>query len=247
MDREKVQIVPYNPEWPQMYDNEATLIIQALGSNCLAIHHFGSTSVPGLSAKAKIDILAIVKDFYCVDTSNLEKLGFENRGEVIPSGRYFSKNTPQIHLHLFEEGNPLIEHNLMFRDWLRTHDDDRNTYQKIKKDLASKHTDGMSYCNAKTEFINTIIEKAKKHRKNPQNHSVEDVIAQNDKVVVRVTNRGTHKGEFYGMPPTGKEIKFTVTSIVRFVDGKAAEMWAGFDSLVLYQQPGMELKPREGI
>jgi len=152
MDRETVQIVPYNPRWPQMYDNEATLIIQALGSNCLAIHHFGSTSVPGLSAKAKIDILAIVKDFYCVDTSNLEKLGFENRGEVIPSGRYFSKNTPQIHLHLFEEGN---------------HHDDRDAYAKIKKDLASKHTDGMSYCNAKTEFINTIIEKAKKHRKNP--------------------------------------------------------------------------------
>lgn len=167
MDRETVQIVPYNPRWPQIYDNEATLIIQALGSNCLAIHHFGSTSVSGLSAKAKIDILAIVKDFSCVDTSTLEKLGFENRGEVIPSGRYFSKNTPRIHLHLFEEGNPLIEHNLMFRDWLRTHDDDRDAYSKIKKDLASKHTDGMSYCNAKTEFINTIIEKAKKHRKNP--------------------------------------------------------------------------------
>ena len=73
------------------------------------------------------------------------------------------------------------------------------------------------------------------------------MIAQNDKVVVRVTNRGTHKGEFYGMPPTGKEIKFTVTSIVRYVDGKAAEMWADFDSLVLDQQLGMELKPKEGI
>lgn len=167
MERETVQILPYNPRWPQIYDNEATLIIQALGSNCLAIHHFGSTSVLGLSAKAIIDILAIVKDFSCVDTSNLEKLGFENRGEVIPSGRYFSKNTYRIHLHLFEEGNPLIEHNLMFRDWLRIHDDDRDAYSKIKKDLARKHTDGMSYCNAKTEFINTIIEKAKKCRKNP--------------------------------------------------------------------------------
>ncbi len=167
MDRDTIDIVPYNPQWPQIYDNEATRIYQALGRNCLAIHHIGSTSVPGSSAKAIIDILAIVTDFSCADSSNLEKLGFENRGELIPSGRYFSKNTPRIHLHLFEEGNPLIENNLLFRDWLRTHENDRDAYSKFKKDLSNKHTDGMSYCNAKTEFINTILERAKKHKKNP--------------------------------------------------------------------------------
>ena len=166
MDREIIQIVSYNPRWPQIYDNEAALLIRALGTNCLAIHHIGSTSVLGLSAKGIIDILAIVKDFSYVDISALKKLGFENRGEVIHTGRYFSKMTPRIHLHLFEEGNPLIEHDLLFRDWLRTHDDDRDAYSKIKKDLAIKHTDGMSYCIAKTKFINTIIEKAKKHSKN---------------------------------------------------------------------------------
>jgi GrpB-like predicted nucleotidyltransferase (UPF0157 family) len=167
MDSETIQIVPYNPRWPRIYKNEAPLIIQALGSDCLAIHHIGSTAVPALSAKANIDIQAVVKNFSRVDTANLEKLGFENRGEVIPSGRYFKKKTPSIHLHLFEEGNPLIGRNLMFRDWLRTHDEDRVAYAKIKKDLACKHTDGMSYSNAKTEFINTIIDKAKKHRNNP--------------------------------------------------------------------------------
>jgi predicted ester cyclase len=77
------------------------------------------------------------------------------------------------------------------------------------------------------------------------NHTVEDIFAKGDKVVVRVTNRGTHKGEFYGIAPTGNEIKFSVTSMVRFVDGKAAEMWADFDSSVLYQQLGYELKPKE--
>jgi GrpB-like predicted nucleotidyltransferase (UPF0157 family) len=165
MVEEAIQIVPYDPRWPRIYDGEAALITKALGDNFLAIHHFGSTSVPGSSAKAIIDMLAVVKDFSRVDISNLEKLGYENRGELIPSGRYFPKKKPRIHLHLFEKGNPLIEHNLMFRDWLRTHGEDRDAYSKIKKDLASKHTDGMSYCNAKTEFINTIIEKAEKHRK----------------------------------------------------------------------------------
>ena len=168
MSREKIQIVPYNPQWPQIFNTEAALIIQALGNNCVAIHHFGSTSVPGSSAKDKIDILAVIKDFSCIDTSALEKLDFKNRGELIPSGRYFSKKTPQLHLHLFEEGNPLIENNLLFQDWLRSHENDRDAYSKFKKDLASRHTDGMSYCNAKTEFINSIINKAKakKNKKN---------------------------------------------------------------------------------
>ena len=167
MDKETIKIVPYNPHWPQLYEKEAAPIIQALGRNCLAIHHFGSTSIPGASAKAVIDILAVIKDFSCVDTTGLEKLGYENRGEVIPSGRYYSKTTPHIHLHLFENGNPLIEDNLLFRDWLRTYRKDRDAYSKVKKDLASKFTDGMSYCKAKTEFISTIVEKAKKQRKIP--------------------------------------------------------------------------------
>jgi predicted ester cyclase len=52
------------------------------------------------------------------------------------------------------------------------------------------------------------------------NHSVEDVIAQGDKVVVRSINRGTQ---------AGKKIQFSVIAITRFVDGKAIEMWAEFD------------------
>jgi len=77
------------------------------------------------------------------------------------------------------------------------------------------------------------------------NHTVEDVIAQDDKVVIRVTNRGTHEGAFGGIPPTGNEVEFSVITITRFVDGKVAEFWADFDSLVLNQQLGMELKPKE--
>jgi len=164
--KDRIKILPYNPQWAQMYEDEASLIIQALGDNCLAIHHFGSTAVPGLCAKAKIDILVVVKDFDLVDSSALEKLGYENRGEVIPTGRYFSKKCPRVHLHLFEEGNPLIEQNLLFRDWLRTHEDDRNAYANMKRKLASHHTDGMEYCYAKTEFIKNIIEKAKNYTTN---------------------------------------------------------------------------------
>lgn len=157
---ESIEVVSYDPQWPQLFAQEAEPIKQALGSNCLALHHFGSTSVPGLEAKPKIDILAVVKELSKINTLALENLGFENRGEVIASGRYFAKKDPNIHLHVFEEGNPLIERNLLFRDWLRTHQDDREAYAKLKKDLSVQYTDGMAYCLAKTEFINKIIDKA---------------------------------------------------------------------------------------
>lgn len=155
-----IEIVSYDPEWPMMFEMEVRPIQQALGKNCVAIHHFGSTSVPGLDAKPKIDILAAVKCLHDIDREALERIGFASKGEVIPTGRYFSKELPKVHLHIFEEGNPMIERNLMFRNYLRTHEESRNAYAAIKKKLATLHTDGMDYCRAKTEFINQIIEKA---------------------------------------------------------------------------------------
>ena len=76
------------------------------------------------------------------------------------------------------------------------------------------------------------------------NHTIEDVISQGDKVVIRFTNRGTHKGAFKGIPPTGKEIEYTAIFIGRFVDGKVVETWVEANILGLMQQLGMELKPK---
>jgi predicted ester cyclase len=77
------------------------------------------------------------------------------------------------------------------------------------------------------------------------NHTIEDVIAQGDKVVIRATNRGTHEGEFLGIPPTGKKVEYTGILIGRFVDGKLAEGWSEVNILGINMQLGMELKPKE--
>jgi GrpB-like predicted nucleotidyltransferase (UPF0157 family) len=154
-----IDIVDYNENWPKVFLKEKVLIQKALGSLCLEIHHFGSTAVKGLLAKPKIDILIVVESFSSMDIAALEKIGFENRGEVIPTGRYFSKKTPRVHLHFFEKGNPLIKQNLKFRNYLRLHDEDRIAYANLKKELALLHSDGMEYCLAKTEFINNILKK----------------------------------------------------------------------------------------
>lgn len=151
-----IEIVPYNPEWVKLYNKESEALFEALGSHCLAIHHFGSTAVPGLSAKPVIDILLEIDSLATLNIQAIEQLGFEYRGEVIMSGRYFSKHG-RVHLHVFERGNPLIAQNLQFRDWLRTHKEDRNAYEELKKELAAKHTDGVSYARAKTEFVQRIF------------------------------------------------------------------------------------------
>jgi steroid delta-isomerase-like uncharacterized protein len=66
----------------------------------------------------------------------------------------------------------------------------------------------------------------------------EDVIADGDKVVDRVTVRGTHQGELMGIPSTGKQVEFTETHISRIADGKIVERWGEWDALGLMQQLG---------
>ena len=67
---------------------------------------------------------------------------------------------------------------------------------------------------------------------------VEDLLAEGDKVVSRATFRGTHQGEFMGIPPTGKQVSVTGIEIGRIKDGKFVEGWANSDDLGLMQQLG---------
>jgi steroid delta-isomerase-like uncharacterized protein len=68
--------------------------------------------------------------------------------------------------------------------------------------------------------------------------TVEDIIAEGDKIVVRMTFRGTHQGAFVGIPPTGKQVTVTEIAILRIANGKAIEQWNNFDELGLMQQLG---------
>jgi predicted ester cyclase len=77
-------------------------------------------------------------------------------------------------------------------------------------------------------------------------HTIDDIIAEGEKVAYRITARGTHKEEFMGIKPTGNEITATGEGICRVLDGKIVEWWMESDYLSLMQQFGMELKPKEG-
>ena len=69
--------------------------------------------------------------------------------------------------------------------------------------------------------------------------TIDDIIAEGDKVVVRQTWSGTQKGEFMGIPPTGKSVSFGVIDIIRIAGGKCVEHWGIMDSMAMMQQLGV--------
>lgn len=69
--------------------------------------------------------------------------------------------------------------------------------------------------------------------------TAEDMIANEDKVVVRLTMHGTNTGEFMGLPPTGKQVTMNGIEMFRLVDSKIVERWAEFDMMSLMQQLGV--------
>lgn len=73
--------------------------------------------------------------------------------------------------------------------------------------------------------------------------TLEDMIAEGDKVATRVTGRGTHKGEFQGIPPTGKQVTVAGIDIIRCAGGKCVERWGAFDNLGMMQQLGIVPPP----
>jgi steroid delta-isomerase-like uncharacterized protein len=73
--------------------------------------------------------------------------------------------------------------------------------------------------------------------------SIEDIMAEGDMVAARVAFRGTHRGEFQGIPPTGKEVAFSSIEVNRVVEGKVEEHWVELDLLGLMQQLGAIPEP----
>jgi len=72
--------------------------------------------------------------------------------------------------------------------------------------------------------------------------AIDDLIAEGDKVVARITMTGTHTGDFYGIPATGKRVEFTGMYIARIENGKIVEHWGEEDSYDLLLQLGLKLK-----
>lgn len=163
----KIELSEYNPSWRNIFLKEKKLLECILPINS-QIEHVGSTSVKDLCAKPIIDILCGIESFLIADNliSEIVALDYEYVEEyntIIPERRYFRKSGENnFHIHLVQRGGQFWERHLLFRDFLRNNEIEKNEYASFKRQLASKDwLDGNEYASAKTEFIKAIEEKAR--------------------------------------------------------------------------------------
>lgn len=168
MDKKEqiIEVVPYDPKWPEQFEEEASDIEAIFADNFVAIHHIGSTAVPGLAAKPTIDIILEVINIGLVDKCNkqMSELGYGAWGEYnIPGRRFFVKGEDKRthHVHAFQTGSSEIPRHLYFRDYLRTHPDEAKEYAALKIKLAQQFADNRrNYVLSKHDFVKTLEKKA---------------------------------------------------------------------------------------
>jgi len=160
-----IELAEYDPLWPALYEREAVRVREALGAAALRLEHVGSTSVPGLAAKPVVDMVLVVAD--SADEPSyvpaLEAAGYRLtiREPDWFEHRLFKGPDMNINLHAFSDGCAEIETMVAFRDWLRTHDDDRELYEAAKRDLAAREWRHVqNYADAKSEVVAEIKARA---------------------------------------------------------------------------------------
>ncbi len=160
-----VTLEEYDPAWPALFDREAERIREALGDLVVRLEHTGSTSVPGLAAKPIIDITLVVPDSgdEAAYAPLLEAAGYvlRIREPDWHQHRLFKGPDTDVNLHVFSRGSVELERMVGFRDWLRTHPEDRDLYLRTKRDLAARTWRHVQhYADAKTAVVEEIIARA---------------------------------------------------------------------------------------
>ena len=164
----RIEVVPYDPGWPDAFEAEAVRLRVALGPLALRIDHHGSTSIPGLGAKPIIDIQISVAALQPLTAYRvpLECVGYVHVPHADDSfSPFFHRpiDWPHSHhVHVVERGGREERRTLAFRDYLRDHPGEARNYERLKRDLAgqSEAADPESrerYARAKTDFIERVI------------------------------------------------------------------------------------------
>jgi len=176
--KEEIEIVSYNPSWPRLFEKEKTFLQELLPADLIGrIQHFGSTAVPGLSAKPIIDMLIEVTSLEetkknivpILKAEGYEYLWRPTIGNTPPYYAWFIKRNSDgrrvYHIHMVESDSELWDR-LFFRDYLRDFPAEAKRYDTLKRSLAKRYAhDRIEYTTQKSEYIQKITDKAIKYYK----------------------------------------------------------------------------------
>jgi GrpB-like predicted nucleotidyltransferase (UPF0157 family) len=166
---DRINVVPYDPEWPHRFQAERTLLEGVLAYWLEGgIHHVGATSVPGLAAKPSIDMMAGVRDFEEVRAAfePLREHGYQHAPHRPAIAHHFVKPSRRVEeltygLHLTEPGSDLWRERLTFRDALRADPALAAEYEALKLRLAQEHPDDVAaYTAGKRSFVVRVLASA---------------------------------------------------------------------------------------
>lgn len=161
-----VGLQEHDPAWAGAYLAHRRRILEAVGDAALAVEHIGSTSVPGLTAKPIVDVVLVVADI-TAEEDHVERLvaaGYDLRVRE-PGHRLVRTPARDVHVHVYEEGDPAVEAYLLLRDRLRSDAADRDLYERTKRELMTRRWETMdAYADAKTAVIQGILARARAAR-----------------------------------------------------------------------------------
>lgn len=159
-----VILADYDPGWPERFAAERARLRQGLGATAVRVDHVGSTSVPGLMAKAIIDIQVSVPNVADADSyvEPLEQLGYayvaDPRFPTYPFFRHPASGPRAFHLHVAQTGSAEEMEHLEFRDRLRADPEVASRYGDLKRELARRFfADRVSYSNSKGDFVHGVL------------------------------------------------------------------------------------------
>ncbi len=158
-----IEIVLHNPNWLIQFNEQKSLIQNALSDIALSIEHIGSTAVAGLAAKPIIDIDLIIEN--PKDESSyipqLEALGYELiiREPSWYQHRMLKLSNPMVNLHVFGKNCPEHWRHLLFKQWLTTHPDDLANYATIKQFAKHNVKTTQDYNLKKQSLVRAIYQK----------------------------------------------------------------------------------------
>lgn len=179
--REEISIIPYNPEWPLLFEKESEFLRHKLPASLIArIEHFGSTAIPGLAAKPIIDMLVEVNSLEEAQKQIvplLESEGYDyfwRMDSQHPYAWFIKRNAEgkrTHHIHMVEVDSMLWER-LYFRDYLKKFPTEAKRYEELKQSLSEKYpNDRVAYTAGKAEFVVSVTESAKQYYGTQPNNS----------------------------------------------------------------------------